>query len=251
MTSNEKLIVERHNEILSIVSHDLKSPMVAIIGAAEFIVRDMKNKPHDPVWMELLTRVAGAGRGMQLMIEDILSMAKLEAGKEDVETNWVEDPAGEIRRAVKTFDFEADSKKIAMFVEIPEELPRVRWDMRRIHYHVFNNIVSNALKFTPSGGKVTVSARTADKMVQIRISDTGPGIKPEEQERIFNRFERAGMASQRVHGGSGLGLYNANFFARKHGGRIAVESSGDFGSTFLIELPLDAAEADKINKAVA
>ncbi|MBI3794626.1 MAG: HAMP domain-containing histidine kinase [Nitrospinae bacterium] len=244
MTAHEEALVKKHNEILSMVSHDLKSPMVAIIGAAQFIVNDMKNKPHDPVWAELLNRVSNAGKGMQKLIEDILSMAKLEAGNEVVETDWIPDLEDEIKRAVRTFDFEADSKKIAMSVETSGVIPPVRWDMRRIHYHVLNNLLSNALKFTPSGGRVNISLSEADGKVDIRVSDTGRGIPPGEQKRIFNRFERGVTASERVQGGFGLGLYNANFFVKKHGGCIKVESSNETGTTFLIKLPLDAATAE-------
>jgi len=240
MENKEKAIVERHNEILSIVSHDLKSPMVAIMGFAEYVLNDMENKPHDPVWVDMLKRVVNAGHGMQKLVEDILSMAKMEAGKASVEPEWVANLADQIRNCASTFDFEANAKRITLTVEIEGGLPSVRWDMRRIHYHVINNIVSNALKFTPAGGRVSISARFADDAVQIRISDTGPGIPPDERERIFNRFERANTASHRVQGGSGLGLYNANLFVKRHGGKISVESSGDTGTTFLIELPLEA-----------
>jgi signal transduction histidine kinase len=240
MNNNEKDIVERHNEILSIVSHDLKSPMVAIMGFAQYVLNDMKDKPHDPKWEEMLRRVVNAGHGMQKLVEDILSMAKMEAGKANVEPEWVSNLADQIRNCAATFDFEANAKSISLTVEVEGNLPAVRWDMRRIHYHVMNNIVSNALKFTPAGGSVNISARAEDETVQIRISDTGPGIPPNERERIFNRFERANTASHRVHGGAGLGLYNANLFVKRHGGRISVESSGDTGTTFLLELPFEA-----------
>ncbi len=240
MEANEMAIIERHNEILSIVSHDLKSPMVAIMGFAQYMLQDMEGKPHDPKWVEMLNRVVIAGRGTLKLVEDILSMAKMEAGKANVEPEWVPNPADEIKSAVSTFDFEANAKRITLGVEVEGEIPAVRWDMRRIHYHVINNIVSNALKFTPAGGRVQISARAADDAVQIRISDTGPGIPPEERERIFNRFERANTASHRVFGGSGLGLYNANLFVRRHGGKINVESSSDAGTTFLMEIPVDA-----------
>lgn len=245
METNETAIIERHNEILSIVSHDLKSPMVAIMGFAEFLLWDMKDKPHDPKWVEMLNRVVTAGRGMQKLVEDILSMAKMEAGKANVEPEWVPNPADEIKSAVNTFEFEANAKRISLSVDVEGEIPAVRWDMRRIHHHVINNIVSNALKFTPAGGRVKISARVGDDAVQIRISDTGPGIPQEERERIFNRFERANTASPRVFGGSGLGLYNANLFVRRHGGKINVESSSDAGTTFLIELPVDALTAQE------
>jgi signal transduction histidine kinase len=160
-----------------------------------------------------------------------------------VDPEWVTDLAHELGETVKTFELEAKAKGIGMSVSDVDALPAVRWDMRRIRYHVLNNIISNALKFTPSGGRVSLSAEASDNAVKIRISDTGPGIPPKEQQKIFRRFEQADMDSHRVFKGAGLGLHNARLFVTQHGGRICVESSTGRGTTILIDLPLDAAMA--------
>ncbi|MBI5178766.1 MAG: HAMP domain-containing histidine kinase [Nitrospinae bacterium] len=236
----ESGVIERHNRILATITHDLKSPMVAIMGSAQFMLKDMKEKPHDPRWEEMLLIIQRAGDGMLSMIEDILAMAKMEAGSEMVETDWAADPAEELRDVVRTFGFEAAAKEIALDIDLPWTLPAVRWDMRRIRVHVINNLVSNALKFTPKGGRVSLSAVPADGAVQIRVSDTGPGISPAERERIFCLFEQAEMKNSRVFKGAGLGLYNARLFVTRHGGTVTVEESGGIGTTFLITLPLDA-----------
>ncbi len=238
---NESETIERHNRVLSTISHDLKSPMVAILGFSNFLMKDMATQPHDPRWMEMLKRVVSAGQGMQELIDDILSMVKMEAGSEQVQPEWVADLGHELGDTVKTFEYEAKAKGIGLSIAIVSALPPVRWDIRRIRYHVLNNIISNALKFTPSGGSVELSAETAANAVRIRISDTGPGIPLNEQQRIFCRFEQGDMKSERVFKGAGLGLYNANLFVTQHGGGISVESSTGEGTTFLIELPLDAA----------
>jgi two-component system sensor histidine kinase VicK len=168
----------------------------------------------------------------------------MEAGKEHVEPGWVKNLSAELQSVLKTFEFEAGAKGIKMTLDAKNPLPEVRWDMRRIHYHVLNNIISNALKFTPSGGLITVSASASDEgAVKIRISDTGPGIPEKERKMIFNRFERGDSDTRRLHSGSGLGLYNAHLFVTQHGGKIEVESSSERGTTFLITLPLDAASA--------
>jgi signal transduction histidine kinase len=188
----------------------------------------------------MLGRIVNAGQGMQDLIEDILAMAKMEAGKEKVEPDWVEDLSSELLDVVKTFEYEAGARGIGMSLDITHPLPQVEWDIRRIRYHVLNNIISNSLKFTPSGGKIVLSARATEMGVEIRISDTGSGIPENERKRIFNKFEKAENPLYSLHSGSGLGLYNAHLFVTQHGGKIDVENSSDKGTTFLIVLPLSA-----------
>lgn len=230
--------LERQNRSLSIVTHDLKSPMVAIIGCSRFLLRDMRNKPHDPNWPQMLERMEKAGEGMLKLIETILAMGKMEAGKEHVEPEWIDDPGGELRETAATFEYEAGAKNIHLSVDAATPLPPVYWDMMRLRHHVFNNIISNALKFTPAGGSVTLSAERRENLVEIRVADTGPGIAPEEREKIFSRFEQGGMTSKRVFNGAGLGLYNARLFVGQHGGTIAVEGSSEKGTVILVSLPL-------------
>lgn len=236
-------MLERQHASLSLVTHDLKSPMVAIIGCSRFLMRDMKNKPHDPNWLLMVERMVKAGEGMLVLIETILAMGKMEAGKEHVEPTWTADIADELRETVKTFEYEAAAKNIRLMVDTPTPLPPVFWDIMRLRHHVFNNIISNALKFTPADGNVTLSARQRENLVEIRVADTGPGIAPEEQEKIFSRFEQGSMTTQRVFNGSGLGLYNARLFVDRHGGTIAVENSNEMGTVILITLPLVKADA--------
>ncbi|MBI5637720.1 MAG: HAMP domain-containing histidine kinase [Nitrospinae bacterium] len=238
-----KETLERQSASLSIVTHDLKSPMVAIIGCSRFLLRDMRNKPHDPNWLLMVERMVRAGEGMLELIETILAMGKMEAGKEHVEPAWTADLAGELRETAKTFEYEAGAKNIRLSVDTRTPLPPVFWDMMRLRHHVFNNIISNALKFTPAGGSVTLSVEQRDNLINIRVADTGPGIAPEEREKIFSRFEQGSMTSKRVFNGAGLGLYNARLFVDRHGGTIAVEDSREKGTVILISLPLVKTDA--------
>ena len=233
-----KELLDRQNKSLSIVTHDLKSPMVAIIGCSRFLLRDMRNKPHDPNWPQMLERMVKAGEGMLELIETILAMGKMEAGKEHVEPEWIEDPGDELRETAATFEYEAGAKGIRLSVDLRTPMPMVYWDMFRLRHHVFNNIISNALKFTPAGGSVTLSAARRENQVDIRVSDTGSGIAPEEWNKIFCRFEQGSVASRRAFNGAGLGLYNAHLFVGQHGGTIAVESSSEKGTVILVSLPL-------------
>ncbi len=236
---NQELL-DRQTKSLNSVTHDLKSPMVAIIGCSRFLMRDMPNKPHDPQWLAMIERMASAGEGMLELIETILAMGKMEAGKEHVEPAWTGNLAGALREMLETFEHEAAAKRIDLSCALREPLPPVCWDLMRIRYHVINNLVSNALKFTPAGGRVTLAAEQKGDAVMLRVADTGPGIAAEEREKIFCRYEQGSMRSKRVFKGAGLGLYNARLFVEQHGGMIAVERSGEEGTVMLISLPLKA-----------
>ena len=111
--------------------------------------------------------------------------------------------------------------------------------MKRLRYHVLNNLVSNALKFTPSGGRVVISAEAFDETVLLKVADTGPGIPVDMQDKIFRRFGHTEIYSERTKKGDGLGLYNAHLFVTQHGGSISLDRSVSHGATFLIELPID------------
>jgi two-component system sensor histidine kinase VicK len=134
---------------------------------------------------------------------------------------------------------EAKAKGIDLSVVVKSKLPVVRWDIKRLRYHVLNNLVSNALKFTPSGGCVVISAEVFDEMVLLKVSDTGPGIPKDVQDKIFKRFGHTEMCSERTKKADGLGLYNAHLFVTQHGGGISLDKSACDGTTFLIELPIE------------
>lgn len=238
---SERAIIEKHNRILSSISHDLKSPMVAIIGFSEIILREMlEENGSNAKWIQMLQRVTSAGRDMFKLIENILEMAKMEAGKEGVEPEWIMDPEKELREVLKTFEYEAKAKGIGLSLDMQSPLPTVRWDFTRLRYHVLNNLISNSLKFTPPGGRITLSVQAGNKIVVIKVKDTGLGIPDSERERIFLRFEQIHLTSHRAFKGSGLGLYNAHLFVKQHGGKIYLDSSVSEGATFIIELPVDA-----------
>lgn len=235
----EKAVMDKHNNVLSTISHDLKSPMIAIIGFSNFLLKEMKAKHPEPRWIDILERITKMGQESYEMVNDILSMAKMEAGKEKLEPEWVPDLEKELGEVVKTFECEATAKEIDLALEFKSSLPLVRWDMERLRYHVLNNLISNALKFTPSKGRVVLSAEAFSDYVILKVEDTGHGIPEAERERIFHRFEQVHLTSSRVHKGAGLGLYNAQLFVTQHHGKIGLADS-EKGASFVIELPLDA-----------
>ncbi|MFQ5685495.1 MAG: sensor histidine kinase [Candidatus Scalindua sp.] len=238
-TENEKAIIDKHNRILSTISHDLKSPMIAILGFSRILMREIKADNPDHKWLNMLDIIMDSGKGMLGLIEDILSMAKMEAGKEIIEFELIEDISKELHEIEHTFGCEAKAKGINLSVVIKSHLPVVRWDMKRLRYHALNNLVSNALKFTPSGGRIVISAEAFDKTVMLKVADTGPGIPEEVRDKIFRRFGHTELCSERTKKGDGLGLYNARLFVTQHGGKIWLDDLVNQGAVFLITLPVD------------
>lgn len=237
----KNFLIEKHNRVLSMISHDLKSPLVAITGLSNLLRGRMKKEEdQNPQWIDWLERISRAGEDTQRLVNNILAMAKMEAGKEEVQPEWVADISKELSEIKKTFEHETSSKRIRFTVEILSPLPKVRWDMNRLRYHVLNNLISNSLKFTPAGGRVTLSAELVFERVLLRVKDTGPGIPPGERDKIFHRFEQMELKTKRVFNSAGLGLHNASLFVIQHGGRISMDNSTNSGASFLIELPIDA-----------
>ena len=130
-----------------------------------------------------------------------------------------------------------EAKKLNLTVELPPDLPQVWGDRIRI-IQVLTNLVTNAYKYTPEGGRIAISARWLDDTMQIDVADTGIGIAPQDQERLFTRFFRADHPEVRRVAGTGLGLSIAKSIVEMHGGRIWVESQLGAGSTFSFTLPV-------------
>jgi two-component system phosphate regulon sensor histidine kinase PhoR len=141
-----------------------------------------------------------------------------------------------IESCVETTRFRADQKKLALRVECPESLPKIRGDARRLS-EILQNLFDNAVQYTPEGGQITVRASAEASWVRISVADTGIGIPSDQRQRIFERFYRVDAARSREAGGTGLGLSIARHLAEAHGGRIEVESEVGRGSTFTLILP--------------
>jgi len=136
---------------------------------------------------------------------------------------------------------EIERKQLQLEIDVPPDLPLVQADRRRV-LQVLNNLVSNAYKYTREGGRISIAARCVDGFLQIDVSDTGVGISPEDQQRLFTRFFRADNPMRDEVGGTGLGLAISKSFVEMHGGRIWVKSELNVGSTFSFTLPLESSE---------
>ena len=224
----------RHkSEFLATMSHELRTPLNAIIGFSEVLQEQMFGELNVRQ-LAYVDDVLRAGEHLLSLINDVLDLAKIEAGKMELERSDVAIP--EVLRSAVSMHAERASRggiDLAMTSE-PEEIT-VAADERRVRQVVFN-LVSNAIKFTPEGGRVDISARVDDGYVAIAVADTGPGIPPGELETIFEEFEQS-SDGKNVEG-TGLGLPLSRKLVELHGGRLWVESEVDRGSTFRFNLPV-------------
>jgi signal transduction histidine kinase len=243
MRLREKYNQKETARVLSMVSHDLKSPLNGILGFADILKEELENNYPDPLAMRCIDQIKNAGGSMKTLVENILSMSKIEAGREKPEIQWTENLKNEINNTVDIFEFEAKAKSIRIHLIFEKNLPDVKWDMNKIRLHVLNNIISNALRFTPIGGYITIRTSHKDGWVSIQIQDNGPGIKLAEVDSIFNLFYSSNYSIEKRSGdGHGYGLYNARLFVESHSGRIFVENTsgaGGTGAKFTILLPVD------------
>ena len=224
------------SDFLANMSHELRTPLNAIIGFSE-ILQDLTFGPLNPKQSRYVDNVLTSGRHLLNLINDILDLSKIEAGKMKLE------PApfrvkGAIEDALVLVKEKALKHGLDLVLDAADNLT-ITADERKFKQIMFN-LLSNATKFTPDGGRITVAAERCAKNVQISVTDTGIGIKPEDQPRLFHEFQQLDTSLARKHEGTGLGLALSRKFVELHGGRIWVESPGaGKGSAFRFVLPLE------------
>jgi two-component system phosphate regulon sensor histidine kinase PhoR len=216
------------------VSHEFKTPLTAIQGFAETLLGGALEDPkNNRRFLEIMRDHANR---LARLTDDLLKLARIEAGKLELEFS----PVGVIEfieRCAETALMKASRKQITLDIEIPPGLPPVRGDASLLR-DVLQNLVDNAIQYTPSGGRICVSARVNSKEMVIEVADTGIGIPLVDQERIFERFYRVDAARSREAGGTGLGLSIAKHIIDAHDGRLWVESTVGEGSRFSFSIPL-------------
>jgi PAS domain S-box-containing protein len=244
------------SNFLASMSHELRTPLNAIIGFSELLENhtfgDLNERQQ-----RYVTNVLTSGRHLLQLINDILDLSKVEAGHMELALSEfdVRTALAEVRTIVGTL---AMKKHLGLDVEVGDSITKLTADQSKFK-QVLYNLLSNAIKFTPDGGSIRVTVRPADVGIseagggiEIAVSDTGIGLKPEDRERIFDTFEQVDSAYAREQQGTGLGLALSRRFVELHGGRIWVESEVGKGSTFRFVLPLAAravtagAAADKV-----
>ena len=226
---------------LAALSHELRTPLNAILGFTDVLLSEMDGPLSDEV-RENLTIVRTSGNHLRALIDDILALSALESGQFRLSREEL-DVAQVATDVVTESVLAADQKSI--YLELAELSPRpilAFVDRRRLR-QIIQNVVSNAVKFTAQGGVVVTLGREGEDIV-ISVSDTGPGIKKEALENIFNEFSQAGDSSSERQG-TGLGLAITRRLAQMHGGSVKVESTLGLGSTFTIRIPADARRSER------
>jgi two-component system, NtrC family, sensor kinase len=225
----------RHkSEFLANMSHELRTPLNAIIGFSEVLGERMFGELNEKQ-AEYTDDILSSGRHLLSLINEILDLSKVEAGRMELELATFDLPLA-IDNA-RTFVRERATKHgIDLDVTVDERLGDFVGDERKIK-QILLNLLSNAVKFTPEGGRIGINARQADGSVEISVSDTGIGISPEDQAKIFEEFRQVGSDYAHKVEGTGLGLTLAKKFVELHGGKIWVTSEVGKGSTFSFTLP--------------
>jgi signal transduction histidine kinase len=243
-TTDQDLLRERaradgaiatRDEFLGIVSHDLRNMLGVMIGSARLVAESIVAGGDDEN-LRHTQRILRAGARMNRLMGDLLDIASIEAGMLAV-TRLASDPALVAGEAIETFQAQADAAGVALTLVATPPLPSVEFDAARI-LQVLVNLLSNALKFTARGGRVTLRVEVVSGSLQFSIEDTGSGIAPEKLALIFDRFAQVTPNDRR---GVGLGLYISKCIVEGHGGRIWAESEPKVGSTVSFTLPLDHA----------
>jgi len=226
-----KEAVQGREDVLSFVAHDLRGFLFGSRIGIDILLRSIPEKERRRGWNEL-GRVQRLNAQMARMIEDLLDVSSLDSGR--LSLNLAEWGASDlVSQAIEAFAATAADGDIAYAADAPDRTATVSCDAGRV-MQIFGNIVGNAVRFTPRGGSITISASAAGEHVQFAVRDTGPGIVPEHLAHVFERYWQA---EDDAHKGRGLGLYIARHLVEAQGGRIWAESRLGAGTTFFFTLP--------------
>lgn len=232
---DQALTATRHkSEFLANMSHELRTPLNAVIGFSEVLLERMFGEINQKQ-EEYLRDILGAGRHLLALINDILDLAKIESGQMELDLGIVDLPAV-LNSTFILIRERAKRHGIHLSLDIDHRLGRFTVDERKLK-QVLLNLLSNAVKFTPDGGTVSLKAVRQEEGVEISVIDTGIGIEPEFQQKIFDEFFQVGDPL-RKHEGTGLGLAVTKKYIELHGGQIRVHSGKGQGSTFVLTLPI-------------
>jgi signal transduction histidine kinase len=229
---------EHKSQFFANMSHELRTPLNAVLGYTELLADGLYGEIPERA-KHVLQRVQINGTHLLALINDVLDLSKIDAGELRLELE--EYSLGNlIETVVAQAGSLAEAKRLSLANNVADGLPKGAGDERRLS-QVLLNIVSNAIKFTEHGS-VTISASSANGMFEIAIRDTGPGIAPEDQARIFQAFQQVDNSNTRKKGGTGLGLSISRRLIEMHGGTIEVESTVGVGSAFYVRVPVRVGE---------
>jgi len=226
------------SEFLAVMSHELRTPLNAIIGFAEIMQMGVFGKIENENYQGYLTNIGDSGKHLLSVINDILDVSKVEAGKLELAEEYI--PLGEVvDSAVRLIKEKAEQSDLDMSVNIEKDMPLIKADSRRLKQVVLN-LLSNAVKFTPEGGAVRVFAGMSDEGTHtITISDTGIGIAKEDMAIALSPFGQVDRRLSRRYEGTGLGLPLCLGLVEQHGGELELQSEEGVGTTVIVRFPLN------------
>ncbi|MGQ3683878.1 MAG: response regulator [Candidatus Loosdrechtia sp.] len=246
---NANIELERANkmksEFLANMSHELRTPLNAIIGFAE-VLRDKISGDLNEEQIEFVKDIHSSGQHLLQMINDILDLSKIEAGRMTLQYEVFSVP--EVIEDVYTILKGLVNKKaLQVKMSIPPDVGMIEADRVKFK-QILYNLISNAIKFTPQTGNISIEAMIRDNKLQVSVADTGIGMKPEDQEKVFREFWQADSSFARKYEGTGLGLTLSKKIVEMHRGEIWFESEYGKGSTFYFSLPLNPSYESPVSK---
>jgi len=221
------------SRFLAAMSHELRTPLNAIIGFSDSLLRDSGGDARVAEYAEAIN---GSGRQLLALINDILDVARIDAGRVDITAEALDVPRL-LRSCVRNIDAAAQAAEVAIELDAPGDLPPLQGDERRLR-QVFGQLLANAVKFTGAGGRVMITAAVSSgDAVLITVADTGIGIAESDLAAVFEPFSQVDGGFSRRFPGSGLGLYVARALVRAHDGQLTLQSRRGVGTTARVLLP--------------
>jgi PAS domain S-box-containing protein len=217
-------------DFLAMITHDMKNPVSIIVGYTEILLNDCGARPE---WREMLVSIDSSARGLLHLIMNFLDLSRIEAGA--MQLHQSETSLNDVLQQVVVYQSPLARAKRIEVVERLSPVPLVKVDRIQMD-RVFMNLIGNAIKFTPAAGRVCIDTRAHNGTVEVRISDTGPGILPEQIPHLFGKYQRLSPGAHTE--GTGLGLFIAKSMVDAHGGAVRVESAPNQGATFIVSLPI-------------
>ncbi|MFB3737507.1 MAG: sensor histidine kinase [Candidatus Velamenicoccus archaeovorus] len=234
MSAELESLEQLRRDLVANVSHELKTPISALRAHLENLL-DGVESPDPETLQVMLSQSERLGR----LVDRLLDLSRLESGETPLQREPVPlHPL--VSQVLSEIEVARADRGVAIQDLVPDDLPPIFVDRERVHQVLFN-LLDNAVRFTPAGGRVVVSARRSDGACEVAVADTGPGIAPEHLPRLFERFYRVDPSRSHKDGGTGIGLAIARSVVEAHGGRIRAESEIGKGSTFTFELPVATA----------
>ena len=222
--------VNARKQMTADIAHELRTPLSLILGHAEAVHDGVL--PPSPENFEIIREEATR---LEHLVNDLRTLSLADAGELSIQMQDIE-PQRLVNEVASLYQYQAQKKSITFELDVAPDLPDIEADPGRIT-QVLTNILDNALRHTPEGGRIILSAYQIDDMVELAVQDSGPGLNVEDVDRIFERFYRADASRQREDGGSGLGLAIAKSIVQAHGGQVSAESEPGAGLKVKIRLP--------------